>query len=183
MGCSVILRQPLNGSDMVAFICCVCVSYSVRTSGSWQQCSWVMIILACLPSGWWIVSWSAMRSPATRTSTAYFSLLPYILLLLWFSCYLLVILSRFPCGRWLGKGVDDGSLERVLIGEFVVPCNDDDGGRGSKTPPLQRSPSQIRRISITSLTGRGNSKFSLNFKGAQSFDFVVLWSPWTYTDT
>uniref|UniRef100_A0A673JP59 DENN domain-containing protein 5B n=1 Tax=Sinocyclocheilus rhinocerous TaxID=307959 RepID=A0A673JP59_9TELE len=63
---------------------------------------------------------------------------------------------KFPCGRWLGKGVDDGSLERVLIGEFVVPCNDDDGGRGSKTPPLQRSPSQIRRISITSLTGRGN---------------------------
>ncbi|XP_051546794.1 DENN domain-containing protein 5B isoform X3 [Myxocyprinus asiaticus] len=63
---------------------------------------------------------------------------------------------KFPCGRWLGKGVDDGSLERVLIGEFVVPCNDDEGGRGSKTPPLQRSPSQIRRISITSLTGRGN---------------------------
>uniref|UniRef100_A0A8C2JP98 DENN/MADD domain containing 5B n=1 Tax=Cyprinus carpio TaxID=7962 RepID=A0A8C2JP98_CYPCA len=63
---------------------------------------------------------------------------------------------KFPCGRWLGKGVDDGSLERVLIGEFVVPCSDDDGGRGTKTPPLQRSPSQIRRISITSLTGRGN---------------------------
>ncbi|XP_016137971.1 DENN domain-containing protein 5B [Sinocyclocheilus grahami] len=63
---------------------------------------------------------------------------------------------KFPCGRWLGKGVDDGSLERVLIGEFVVPCSNDDGGRGSKTPPLQRSPSQIRRISITSLTGRGN---------------------------
>ncbi|XP_065140924.2 DENN domain-containing protein 5B isoform X1 [Paramisgurnus dabryanus] len=60
---------------------------------------------------------------------------------------------KFPCGRWLGKGVDDGSLERVLIGELVVPCNDEDGGR---TPPLQRSPSQIRRISITSLTGRGN---------------------------
>uniref|UniRef100_A0A672MZL9 DENN domain-containing protein 5B n=1 Tax=Sinocyclocheilus grahami TaxID=75366 RepID=A0A672MZL9_SINGR len=61
---------------------------------------------------------------------------------------------KFPCGRWLGKGVDDGSLERVLIGEFVVPCSNDDGGRGSKTPPLQRSPSQIRRISITSLTGQ-----------------------------
>uniref|UniRef100_A0A671MNY6 DENN domain-containing protein 5B n=1 Tax=Sinocyclocheilus anshuiensis TaxID=1608454 RepID=A0A671MNY6_9TELE len=58
---------------------------------------------------------------------------------------------KFPCGRWLGKGVDDGSLERVLIGEFVVPCNDDDGGRGSKTPPLQRSPSQIRRIKPTTV--------------------------------
>uniref|UniRef100_A0A673I6W6 DENN domain-containing protein 5B-like n=1 Tax=Sinocyclocheilus rhinocerous TaxID=307959 RepID=A0A673I6W6_9TELE len=58
---------------------------------------------------------------------------------------------KFPCGRWLGKGVDDGSLERVLIGEFVVPCSDDDGGRGSKTPPLQRSPSQIRRIKPTTV--------------------------------
>uniref|UniRef100_A0A8C2JN79 DENN/MADD domain containing 5B n=1 Tax=Cyprinus carpio TaxID=7962 RepID=A0A8C2JN79_CYPCA len=58
---------------------------------------------------------------------------------------------KFPCGRWLGKGVDDGSLERVLIGEFVVPCSDDDGGRGTKTPPLQRSPSQIRRIKPTTV--------------------------------
>uniref|UniRef100_A0A672N434 DENN domain-containing protein 5B n=1 Tax=Sinocyclocheilus grahami TaxID=75366 RepID=A0A672N434_SINGR len=58
---------------------------------------------------------------------------------------------KFPCGRWLGKGVDDGSLERVLIGEFVVPCSNDDGGRGSKTPPLQRSPSQIRRIKPTTV--------------------------------
>ncbi|XP_030644584.1 DENN domain-containing protein 5B isoform X3 [Chanos chanos] len=63
---------------------------------------------------------------------------------------------KFPCGRWLGKGVDDGSLERVLIGELVVPASEEDGGRGSRTPPLQRSPSQIRRISITSLSGRGN---------------------------
>uniref|UniRef100_A0A4W6ET84 DENN/MADD domain containing 5B n=1 Tax=Lates calcarifer TaxID=8187 RepID=A0A4W6ET84_LATCA len=53
---------------------------------------------------------------------------------------------RFPCGRWLGKGVDDGSLERVLIGELVVPNGEEDSGRGCRTPPLQRSPSQIRRI-------------------------------------
>ena len=25
--------------------------------------------------------------------------------------------SRFPCGKWLGKGVDDDSLERLLIVE------------------------------------------------------------------
>uniref|UniRef100_A0A8C4GU31 DENN/MADD domain containing 5B n=1 Tax=Dicentrarchus labrax TaxID=13489 RepID=A0A8C4GU31_DICLA len=62
---------------------------------------------------------------------------------------------RFPCGRWLGKGVDDGSLERVLIGELVVPSGEEDSGRGCRTPPLQRSPSQTRRISITSLSGRG----------------------------
>uniref|UniRef100_A0A8C9XH94 DENN/MADD domain containing 5B n=1 Tax=Sander lucioperca TaxID=283035 RepID=A0A8C9XH94_SANLU len=57
---------------------------------------------------------------------------------------------RFPCGRWLGKGVDDGSLERVLIGELVVPSGEEDSGRGCRTPPLQRSPSQTRRIKPTS---------------------------------
>uniref|UniRef100_A0A8C4GTW0 DENN/MADD domain containing 5B n=1 Tax=Dicentrarchus labrax TaxID=13489 RepID=A0A8C4GTW0_DICLA len=57
---------------------------------------------------------------------------------------------RFPCGRWLGKGVDDGSLERVLIGELVVPSGEEDSGRGCRTPPLQRSPSQTRRIKLTS---------------------------------
>ncbi|XP_031725704.1 DENN domain-containing protein 5B isoform X3 [Anarrhichthys ocellatus] len=62
---------------------------------------------------------------------------------------------KFPCGRWLGKGVDDGSLERVLIGELVVPSGEEDSGRGCRTPPLQRSPSQTRRINITSLSGRG----------------------------
>ncbi|XP_034434887.1 DENN domain-containing protein 5B isoform X2 [Hippoglossus hippoglossus] len=59
---------------------------------------------------------------------------------------------RFPCGRWLGKGVDDGSLERVLIGELVVPSRDEDGGRGCRTPPLQHSSSQT--TGMTSLSGR-----------------------------
>uniref|UniRef100_A0A7N6BJH7 DENN domain containing 5B n=1 Tax=Anabas testudineus TaxID=64144 RepID=A0A7N6BJH7_ANATE len=59
---------------------------------------------------------------------------------------------RFPCGQWLGKGVGDGSLERVLIGELVVPNAEEDSGRGCWTPPLQRSPTQARRISITSLS-------------------------------
>ncbi|XP_078663872.1 DENN domain-containing protein 5A-like isoform X10 [Branchiostoma floridae x Branchiostoma belcheri] len=26
---------------------------------------------------------------------------------------------KFQCGRWLGKGVDDGSLERLLVGELL----------------------------------------------------------------
>lgn len=120
----------------------------------------------------WLVDCVMVRNEITGHTYKYGLLcslhIPSIFFLLWLSCYSLVILPRFPCGRWLGKGVDDGSLERVLIGEFVVPCNDDEGGRGAKTPPLQRSPSQIRRISITSLTGRGNSKFNLYFKGAFS---------------
>ncbi|XP_029103170.1 DENN domain-containing protein 5B isoform X2 [Scleropages formosus] len=62
---------------------------------------------------------------------------------------------KFPCGRWLGKGVDDGSLERVLIGELVVPVGDEEAGKQCRTPPMQRSPTQARRISITSLSARG----------------------------
>ncbi|CAJ0943171.1 unnamed protein product [Ranitomeya imitator] len=64
---------------------------------------------------------------------------------------------KFPCGRWLGKGVDDGSLERVLIGELITPVSDDDLGKQSRTPPLQKSPTLARRLSITSLSGK-NSK-------------------------
>ncbi|KAM9824396.1 DENN domain-containing protein 5B [Neosynchiropus ocellatus] len=67
---------------------------------------------------------------------------------------------RFPCGRWLGKGVDDGSLERVLIGELVVLTGEEDSGKGCRTPPPQPSPSPIRRISVTSHSGRGNKPTS-----------------------
>uniref|UniRef100_A0A673XNG9 DENN/MADD domain containing 5B n=1 Tax=Salmo trutta TaxID=8032 RepID=A0A673XNG9_SALTR len=52
---------------------------------------------------------------------------------------------RFPCGRWLGKGVGDGSLERVLIGQLVSPGGEDDSGRWTGTPPEQGSPPQSGR--------------------------------------
>ncbi|XP_073477962.1 DENN domain-containing protein 5B isoform X3 [Aquarana catesbeiana] len=63
---------------------------------------------------------------------------------------------KFPCGRWLGKGVDDGSLERILIGELITPVSDDDLGKQSRTPPQQKSPTTARRLSITSLTGKSS---------------------------
>ncbi|KAM9845814.1 LOW QUALITY PROTEIN: DENN domain-containing protein 5B [Aulostomus maculatus] len=62
---------------------------------------------------------------------------------------------RFPCGRWLGRGVDDGSLERVLIGELAVPSGEEDVGRGCRQPPPLHSPSQTRRDCATSPYGRG----------------------------
>lgn len=34
---------------------------------------------------------------------------------------------RFPCGRWLGKGVDDGSIERLLVAELLSNNNNTDG--------------------------------------------------------
>uniref|UniRef100_A0A8D0N7W8 DENN domain containing 5B n=1 Tax=Sus scrofa TaxID=9823 RepID=A0A8D0N7W8_PIG len=61
---------------------------------------------------------------------------------------------RFPCGRWLGKGIDDGSLERILIGELMTSAADEDLVKQCRTPPQQKSPTMARRLSITSLTGK-----------------------------
>uniref|UniRef100_A0A669C3L5 DENN domain containing 5B n=1 Tax=Oreochromis niloticus TaxID=8128 RepID=A0A669C3L5_ORENI len=59
---------------------------------------------------------------------------------------------KFPCGRWLGKGVGDGSLERVLIGQLVSPGAEEDAGRLTGTPPPElASPSQSVRIVLGSL--------------------------------
>ncbi|XP_078273589.1 DENN domain-containing protein 5B-like [Rhinoraja longicauda] len=61
---------------------------------------------------------------------------------------------RFPCGRWLGKGVDDGSLERILVGELIASAAEEDLSKQCRTPPQLRSPTVARRLSITSLGGR-----------------------------
>uniref|UniRef100_A0A671Y5C8 DENN/MADD domain containing 5B n=1 Tax=Sparus aurata TaxID=8175 RepID=A0A671Y5C8_SPAAU len=58
---------------------------------------------------------------------------------------------KFPCGRWLGKGVGDGSLERVLIGQLVSPGGEEDAGRWTGTPPELASPSQSVRTVLGSL--------------------------------
>ncbi|KAM3609964.1 uncharacterized protein V6R79_023201 [Siganus canaliculatus] len=61
---------------------------------------------------------------------------------------------KFPCGRWLGKGVGDGSLERVLIGQLVSPGGEEDTGKWSGTPPELASPSQSVRMVLGSLGSR-----------------------------
>ncbi|XP_023154071.2 DENN domain-containing protein 5B-like [Amphiprion ocellaris] len=61
---------------------------------------------------------------------------------------------KFPCGRWLGKGVGDGSLERVLIGQLVSPGAEEDAGRWTGTPPELASPSQSVRMVLGSLGSR-----------------------------
>ncbi|MGH0147994.1 UNVERIFIED_CONTAM: hypothetical protein FKN15_011863 [Acipenser sinensis] len=62
---------------------------------------------------------------------------------------------KFPCGRWLGKGVDDGSLERILVGELVTPSSENDE-RLCRTPPMQQSPSMIRRFVTISPNSKPN---------------------------
>ncbi|XP_043799696.1 DENN domain-containing protein 5A isoform X2 [Apis laboriosa] len=51
---------------------------------------------------------------------------------------------KFPCGRWLGKGIDDGSTERLLVGA-LVPRNIEELVESCSTPPRCRSPSIPRR--------------------------------------
>ncbi|XP_056604711.1 DENN domain-containing protein 5A isoform X1 [Triplophysa dalaica] len=63
---------------------------------------------------------------------------------------------KFPCGRWLGKGIDDGSLERILVGELVT--NTESEERMCRTPPMQQSPGMMRRF----VTISPNSKPKLN---------------------
>ncbi|XP_037071130.1 DENN domain-containing protein 5B-like [Pollicipes pollicipes] len=53
---------------------------------------------------------------------------------------------KFACGRWLGRSIDDGSTERVLVGEPVsadVPA--ERLASVCSTPPRCRSPSVPRR--------------------------------------
>ncbi|KAF2352249.1 RUN domain [Trinorchestia longiramus] len=51
---------------------------------------------------------------------------------------------KFPCGRWLGRGIDDGSLERILVGEMVpAHVSSDDLIQSCRTPPRCRSPNPV----------------------------------------
>ncbi|CAF1388450.1 unnamed protein product [Adineta ricciae] len=67
---------------------------------------------------------------------------------------------RFPCGRWLGKGVDDDSLERLLFvdapGSFEMNENDNNNSVSDSASPSQ--------LMTTSLIG-GGSQASLSAIG------------------
>lgn len=52
---------------------------------------------------------------------------------------------KFPCGRWLGRGIDDGSTERLLVGQLVPRSIDSEElVEACRTPPRARSPSVHR---------------------------------------
>ncbi|KAH8252186.1 hypothetical protein KR026_011806 [Drosophila bipectinata] len=59
---------------------------------------------------------------------------------------------KFPCGRWLGRGVDDDSTERLLVGQRVstsVKNAELVPGSDTRTPPRTRSPSVQRQESLS----------------------------------
>uniref|UniRef100_A0A182VE58 UDENN domain-containing protein n=1 Tax=Anopheles merus TaxID=30066 RepID=A0A182VE58_ANOME len=66
--------------------------------------------------------------------------------------------SKFPCGRWLGRGIDDGSIERLLIGQLVPRTVDSEElVEACRTPPRTRSPSiqrpEVRPSDIQHMLG------------------------------
>ncbi|KAL6439868.1 hypothetical protein ACFW04_004115 [Cataglyphis niger] len=57
---------------------------------------------------------------------------------------------KFPCGRWLGRGIDDGSTERLLVGALVPRSIDSEElVESCSTPPRCRSPSIPRRLMLS----------------------------------
>ncbi|XP_065078318.1 DENN domain-containing protein 5B isoform X3 [Ochlerotatus camptorhynchus] len=65
---------------------------------------------------------------------------------------------KFPCGRWLGRGIDDGSIERLLIGQLIPRTVDSEElVEACRTPPRTRSPSiqrpEVRPSDIQHMLG------------------------------
>ena len=57
---------------------------------------------------------------------------------------------KFPCGRWLGRGIDDGSTERLLVGALVPKSIDSEElVESCSTPPRCRSPSIPRKPTLS----------------------------------
>lgn len=70
---------------------------------------------------------------------------------------------KFPCNRWLGRGMDDGSLERMLIGQLIRPTTDpmdDQCGNFSSLP--DKSPSVINKPTNSSPASMTDSFISSN---------------------
>ncbi|ODM89847.1 DENN domain-containing protein 5B [Orchesella cincta] len=59
---------------------------------------------------------------------------------------------KFPCGRWLGRDIDDGSTERLLVGEPYIDGEECPADTRLKTPTRARSPSVPRKPYESRLT-------------------------------
>lgn len=76
---------------------------------------------------------------------------------------------KFPCNRWLGRGIDDGSMERLLIAQLIRPTTDpmDDqfGTTLMEKPPLNivnklpsSSPSSMTESFTSSIVSANDEK-------------------------
>ncbi|BFZ25149.1 hypothetical protein BsWGS_28188 [Bradybaena similaris] len=58
---------------------------------------------------------------------------------------------RFNCGRWLGRGVDDGSTERLLVAELMHHTIDTEDEVVVTSPPKTCSPKSPRKAHSTNI--------------------------------
>ena len=97
---------------------------------------------------------------------------------------------KFSCNRWLGRGIDDGSMERMLIGNLIRPTTDpmdDQCGNFSSLPdkspnvvnkpPPHSSPASITESFISSSSGNEEKKDPNEIQNglSDSVNKIVKW--------
>ncbi|CAF2692331.1 unnamed protein product [Rotaria sp. Silwood2] len=85
---------------------------------------------------------------------------------------------RFPCGRWLGKGVDDDSLERLLFIDSTSSCEMNDNNTNGLFD--SGSPSQLMTTSFISGGSQANLSASVrsrspSLRRVNDQNFVFSW--------
>lgn len=60
-----------------------------------------------------------------------------------------MIISRFPCNRWLGTGVDDGSTERLLVAARMRSATR--GGAGAAPSPAPAATPTTTHLSTSTI--------------------------------
>ncbi|CAF1112721.1 unnamed protein product [Rotaria sordida] len=87
---------------------------------------------------------------------------------------------RFPCGRWLGKGVDDDSLERLLFVDSTYSFEMNDNDNNSNGLFDSGSPFQLMTTSYISGGSQANLSSSIrsrspSLRRASEQNFVISW--------
>ncbi|CAF1554237.1 unnamed protein product, partial [Rotaria sp. Silwood1] len=85
---------------------------------------------------------------------------------------------RFPCGRWLGKGIDDDSLERLLFIDSTYSCEMNDNNTNGLFD--SGSPSQLMTTSFISGGSQANLSASVRSRSSSlrrvnDQNFVFSW--------
>lgn len=75
---------------------------------------------------------------------------------------------KFPCNRWLGRGIDDGSMERLLIGQIIRPTTDPmDDQCGNLGTLADKSPSLSSKAPSSLPSAMAESFISSNTSGSE----------------
>jgi hypothetical protein len=72
-------------------------------------------------------------------------------------------LFALRCGRWFGRGIDDGALERLLVAEAIVsrPVDETQSDCEQPSPMDQRRPESPSSVAAIFLSPRKTNKFDV----------------------